>query len=404
MLEWKRTRMKPIPPPVALCDLDNKPTPRSKEPRKRVKAATKSKEATDTVVNSSVDVVEEQQEDEEDAEGYETATEEFADSHQLEEGPCERLTTAPIDEVDKTSVAQSTTTNDVERMEEGGVSPHKRVGRVSLSWTNGTDPGYPKLPKTSQEEDTSPLSTISSQDEVGVQPKNQDDGVSHQRQNDTDDEYADPELEDALRRMTLDDSGRLTEDVTDPASERTISPPTTRHHNLGVQSVQHVETATARDASDARVVDISDFNPTSLDFHESDELARVPAPQADIGLLEEPSRTPEYNLATTWAQEHLQLTIPSLTSTTPSRIRATVTHLRAYHMWHYQKLPVEKMAHILRDPPLSRDTVANYILQAVTLERLGYEGASLRNVLLALPSGIRKGRWKALAEEVGVLD
>jgi hypothetical protein len=71
-------------------------------------------------------------------------------------------------------------------------------------------------------------------------------------------------------------------------------------------------------------------------------------------------------------------------------------------MWHYQKLSVERMAAILRDPPLSSNTIANYILQAVTLERLEYEEDSLRSVLLALPSGMRKGRWRRLAEKVGV--
>jgi hypothetical protein len=109
-------------------------------------------------------------------------------------------------------------------------------------------------------------------------------------------------------------------------------------------------------------------------------------------------------LATTWAQEHLQLTIPSPSSTAPSRIRATVTHLRAYHMWYYQKLSIDRMTQILRDPPLSSNTVASYILQAITLERLEYEKESLRDVLMVMPSGVRKGRWRALAEEVDALE
>ena len=348
MLEWKRTRMKPTPPPVALCDFDNKLTPRSKEPRKRMKS---SKEFADTVVKSSVDIAEEQQEDEEDAEGYETATEELTDSHQLEEPSYAKSTTASTDGANKTCTSEPTANSVLENTEdmgaERGVARQKRVGRVNLSWLDSTDPGYPKLPRTSQEEDAESVSTESSENDI-VHPKKQDNDVSHQRQINADDEYADPALEEALGRMTLDDSGRLTEDVNDPVSEHTT-------------------------------------------------------PQSDIGLLDEPSRTPEYNLATIWAQEHLRLTIPSPTSTTPSRIRATVTHLRAYHMWYHQKLPVDKMAQILRDPPLSCNTVANYILQAVTLERLEYNQESLRNMLLAMPSGMRKGRWRALAEEVDAL-
>jgi hypothetical protein len=271
---------------------------------------------------------------------------------------------------------------------------------VNLSWLNNTDPGYPKLPKISQEEEPEPISSGSTGNEV-VHLEKQDNNVSHQGQNNADDEYADPELEEALGRMTLDDSGRLTEDVNDPVSGHTKSPLAASHDDLKVESAQHIEPTIDQVASEAKVVELSDFNPTSLDVHESN--GRTPAPQSDIGLLDEPSRTLEYNLATTWAQEHLQFTMPPPTSTAPSRIRATVTHLRAYHMWYHQKLPVDKMAQILRDPPLSSNTVANCLLQAITLERLEYDQESLRSVLLAMPSGMRKGRWRALAEEVDAL-
>ena len=62
------------------------------------------------------------------------------------------------------------------------------------------------------------------------------------------------------------------------------------------------------------------------------------------------------------------------------------------------------MTQILRDPPLSSNTVASYILQAITLERLEYEQESLKDVLMVMPSGVRKGRWRALAEEVDALE
>ena len=362
MLEWKRTRMKPAPPPVALCDFDNKPSPRPKESRKRIR---KSKDVADTTVKSAVDVAEDQQEDEGDTEGYETATEEFADSHQLEESLYATSTIVSAGGADKTHVSQTTRSSDLEKTERLGaesiVSPEKRVGRVNLSRLDHTNFGYPKLPETSQEEDTETLPSALSKEDVGVQLEGQDKGVSFQRQKADDDEFADPELEDALRRMTLDDSGRLTEDANGLALEH-----------------------------------------TSPDLHEPN--GPIPAPQPDIGLLDEPSRTREYNLATTWAQEHLQLTIPSPSSTAPSRIRATVTHLRAYHMWYYQKLSIDRTTQILRDPPLSSNTVASYILQAITLERLEYEQESLRDVLMVMPSGVRKGRWRALAEEVDALE
>jgi hypothetical protein len=78
-------------------------------------------------------------------------------------------------------------------------------------------------------------------------------------------------------------------------------------------------------------------------------------------------------------------------------------HLRAYHLWYHQKLSIDEIARLLRDPPLSHSTVTNYVLQAIALERLAYDKESLRRVLLAIPSGMRKGRWKALAEKVGAL-
>jgi hypothetical protein len=378
MLEWKRTRMKPTPPPVALCDFDNKPIPRSKEPRKRAKTAIKSEDTVGVAAKPSVESTEEQQEDEEDAAGYETATEELADSHELEDAPYTMSTSVPVNEASEASTAQPTAKSDLETVEGSETPSKKRVGRVSLSRLQNSDPGYPKLPKSSQEEDVKSVFTRPSKTETAVQLENQDPSILPQQHKATDDEFTDPELENALARMTLDDSGRLTEDVNDPESER-------------------IKPAIVQDARVTDVGDLSGFNPTCPAVPESDE------PQPDIGLLDEPSRASEYNLATTWAQEYLQLTIPSPTSTMPSRIRATVTHLRAYHMWHYQKLPIDKMAQILRDAPLSPNTVANYILQAVTLERLEYDEEAMRNVLLALPSGMLKGRWKTLAEDVGAV-
>jgi len=65
---------------------------------------------------------------------------------------------------------------------------------------------------------------------------------------------------------------------------------------------------------------------------------------------------------------------------------------------------MEEIKRMLRDPPMSSSTVTNYILQAVVLEKLEYERESLRSVMLMMPSGMRKGRWRGLAEQVGALD
>jgi hypothetical protein len=88
VLEWKRTRLRPTPPPIALCDYDNnKPTPKPSKLRilrKTVKATTKSKDVGKPDVDPAVDVVEEGEEAEEEV-GYETAPDELIDSHELED-------------------------------------------------------------------------------------------------------------------------------------------------------------------------------------------------------------------------------------------------------------------------------------------------------------------------------
>jgi hypothetical protein len=73
-------------------------------------------------------------------------------------------------------------------------------------------------------------------------------------------------------------------------------------------------------------------------------------------------------------------------------------------MWYHQKLPVEEIAQQLREPALSHITAVNYILQAISLERLEYERELLKRVIMEMPSGMRIGRWKSLAEKVGALD
>lgn len=174
--------------------------------------------------------------------------------------------------------------------------------------------GYPVLPQLSQED-----TEASQPNEVSA---------------DTDDEYADAELEEALGHMTLDDAGNLREDVEVVTPEQTGS---------------------------------------------------------------------SYGLATEWAQNFAQSTIPLPESPAPPRIHATVSHLRAYHLWHHQRMSVDEIAPLVQNPPLSHSTVSNYILQAVTLEKLEYEQDLLKRLILDMPSGMRKGRWKGLAEKVGAL-
>ena len=43
-------------------------------------------------------------------------------------------------------------------------------------------------------------------------------------------------------------------------------------------------------------------------------------------------------------------------------------------------------------------------MQAISLEGLDYEKAAVRDMLMVMPDGLRRGKWKSLAEEVGALD
>jgi len=137
-----------------------------------------------------------------------------------------------VDDSNKASAAEAAVKLDLNSVEESEVSSQKRVGRASLSWLQNTDPGYPELPKTSQEGDVGPQSTGFSKDEVATQMEKQGHGISRREQNDSDDEYPDPELEDALRRMSLDESGKLIQDGNDAASEHTRPTPTISQDDL----------------------------------------------------------------------------------------------------------------------------------------------------------------------------
>ncbi len=54
--------------------------------------------------------------------------------------------------------------------------------------------------------------------------------------------------------------------------------------------------------------------------------------------------------------------------------QATIPYLRAYFMWRDNPgLPVGEIASLLRKEPLTEATVSQYILQAITLERLFYD-------------------------------
>jgi hypothetical protein len=409
LLEWKRKQMRPTPPTRGICDYDSKPAPRPKVPKKKV--AKKPKDATAASADASAAAFEQvqdpepekealEEEDGEEEEGYETAPEEFMDSHELED---------PISASSNVDQAQETkgsvTTNEKAPVQ-------KRVGRVNIAWLRGPDPHYPTLPQQPDHSgaliDTPADAGATKHEEAHLA-----DGPSraHPTGKADDDEFADPELEEALQDLDLDEDGKIRDvsvsdinvvrpsfsDPADTAPKRKEAKKKKMADNL-----PQPEPELTKDKKPAEESD-TDMSDDEIVIREGEELVVItpPSDEPPIAAAAEPPHSPEYTSATNWARTYLQSTIPSPTSTTPPRIRATIPHLRAYHLWNHQNLSLDDIAGHLRDPPLSHVTVIGYILQAATLEKLDYDEDRMRGMMLGLPIGLRKGRWKWMAEKVG---
>lgn len=65
--------------------------------------------------------------------------------------------------------------------------------------------------------------------------------------------------------------------------------------------------------------------------------------------------------------------------------------LRAYSLWHEQKIDVSAAAALLRDPPLKQSTVAGYVLDAIRLEQLPFEKERIMSLVECLNLS---GRYK----------
>lgn len=378
VLESKRKSLKPVPDLPQLCDLDpDRPRRRPRAKPKTKRAGKPNLELETVVAEAAIEVDEEPEEGlAEDAEGYATAPEELGDDAETEilGRVCSESLEPNKDDSDREYVPSSSPQSNMNTAMNAQERPRTRVGRVKLPNLDGFDPGYPVLPTVSSTEESDstdsptfdPLRTQkpipkqfgSSRTTAHTLPT-QNPTPERSKPNavapdaDTppsDDEYADPDLEEAL--MAIDQSGGV------PAANTQRKQPT--------------------------------------------ETDPSPEPPSSTLPPTTPSHSPEYTLATTWAQSHLNATIPPSSSQAPSRIRATLAHLRAYHLWHHQRLPLSAIAAQLRAPPLAQTTVATYILQAVSLEGLECGDAELRQVLEMLPKGTRGVRWRALSRRVGL--
>lgn len=380
-LERKRLRMKPAPDAVQLCDYDSARAPKAKLSPKSTTVDKTPEDAGKTDMELTKSSLENEQEELDGNEGYETAPEEFMDSHELEEPSL----------VGPSSTDHATSSTNCSDTEYANVTTHKHIGRINLSSLRGPDPDYPSLPQDEHEISNKLLSGHAGhRSEAAGEALPKDMEADNHRLGSMDlhtaaedDEYADVELEEALQALDLDSDGQLTpariiSDGCPAAADQTS-------FASGFESDEQI-VLTAERGHETQVTPDERSAPVSDSFASSAEPA---------------SRSSAYDRATHWAQDYLITTVPSADSKSPSRIRATVPHLRAYHLWHAQKLTLEASAEYLRDPPLSLSTVTSYILQAITLERLEYDKEALKKVLLGMPAGLR-GRWKRLAERVGV--
>jgi hypothetical protein len=451
VLEKKRKQLKPTPPRPLVCDYDFKPKPRStvSKPRKKRTPTVKDKETTIAVAEELVaaaeqkrgpeDEVEEKPEQSQDTEGYETAQEDLLDSHQLEG---EELTSSE-DSYESTEESVNDTASDSglslrnEEVAFAAEVDQRRVGRIDLSRLRGPDPGYPELPSlrggdeadSASDEDLIDLSDRLT--EVKLDRKFEVTEVMEDGE--ATDEFDDSELEEVLQDLSVGSDGTLQGVSLDTArieqDRAAARQECVAEDDTGTKKMRPLNEADpalttcdpATDEDEQRLIDLINDPEVAAYLHEPPTGEPAPAipMSAPIippsGLSAPPpvastatpaehvdsTHTPEYIQATVWARSYLSSTIPPPGSLTPSHIRATVPHLRAYHMWHDQHLTLDDIARQVRDPPLAASTVASYVLQAITLERMEYDAWAVRGLLMRMPEALRRGKWKGLAEKVG---
>ena len=302
----------------------------------------------------------------------------------------------------------------------------RRVGRINLSRLRGPGPGYPKLPSlrggdevdSASDEDLVDLSDRLT--EVKFDRKDKVEEVT--KEGEATDEFDDSELEQALQDLSIDSDGTLQRVPAGTARTQQDSASTRQEpvaeDDTGTKQMKLSDEADTATDEEQRLIDLINDPEIAAYLHDPPTNAPTPAtsmsapsirpsepsappPVAPIASPAAAIHTPEYTQATAWARSYLSSTIPPHGSLTPSHIRATVPHLRAYHMWHHQQLPLDEIAQQVRDPPLAASTVASYVLQAITLERMEYDASAVRGLLTGMPEALRSGKWKGLAEKVG---
>lgn len=93
------------------------------------------------------------------------------------------------------------------------------------------------------------------------------------------------------------------------------------------------------------------------------------------------------------ANDWIEAWLASRSST--ARTTLSAAPLRAYHLWHIQGHSLEDTAGLLRRPPLSTNTVANYVVDAVSRGKLAHDNDRLKEALQRLPHAV-KARYNRL--------
>lgn len=400
VLEAKRKMLRPVPPRPALCDFDPLPKPKATPTAKRVRKATPVAEKEEENAEEVPEAVEQPGEDES---SYETAAEEMVDSHELEG--------IPDFESSSESSAQSADSDSeyvppVRRLgrialrkpqDEDIPSIPRQVQRVGRVASEQIDPGYPTLPSISSSDETD--SSDDAFDPPVHVPKRRVPRTSRAASKPSLPKE-DTEMKDVSDAESLEDELlALSLDFTDKQGMDAKQVDTELHQPEQEQVALTSKPVPVLAKGEDNVQDTEPPSKTSKDAEKSTPDVSTPT----FAPLSTTAQKPEYTAAESWAQSYLFNTIPSASSSssTPSRIRATVPHLRAYHLWHHQHLPLSEIAACLRTPPLAESTVCSYILQAIALERLEYRTEDMRLVLKALPKALRMTRWKWLVEKIG---
>lgn len=397
-LEEKRKKLRPIPPRPELCDFDSVSRPRASPRPKAAKKAVEPVEAVEAVEAAETVAQAATQADTDQDSVYETAEEDLADSQELEKSSGSDSSSEEADlnaepDVDFVPSSSGSDLGQLEQKRPGDVvsipRQIQRVGRVKLKSLVGPDPCYPTLPILPSEEGES-------NSEPGFDPPPVPDKPPKRRvarKGDTSREA----VPDDNHEMAFSEKSRAEENEhsmgnTEEAEEAQASPS---------EEGNQESTSSSGTTRKKRSTKASPSEPVPEPTSEA--AASSPAAQPlQPTTTPMPPKSPEYLLADSWAQSYLFDSIPPPSAAAaPSRIRASIPHLRAYHLWHHQQLSLDAIAHHLRDPPLAESTVCSYILQAISFEKLEYGREELKGVLRALPPSVRMGRWRWFVERVG---